>query len=265
MGQSVGPPIAQPMNHHMQTPSSATSRTAVGSFSDAAQSPLGPAPMGQNFSSGPGPVPVIPAAQRPSSRGQHERSFSHSSGYSQSNMAPPPQQQYPTRNSVQMAPAGQTAIPNSRFNTSNTGAPGPPQLGALSFQGPQQPSQPQQPPPPSHQQAQLPPLQGPSNPLMQNPPANRPGSKGQSQPPAPQLAPSKPVFGISLGRLYERDNMAVPMVVYQCIQAVDLFGLNVEGIYRLSGSLPHVNRLKAMFDTGEASIPLLGPVGPCGC
>ncbi|KAL3955048.1 hypothetical protein ACCO45_010611 [Purpureocillium lilacinum] len=38
------------------------------------------------------------------------------------------------------------------------------------------------------------------------------------------------------------------MVVYQCIQAVDLFGLGVEGIYRQSGSLNHINKLKGMFD-----------------
>jgi hypothetical protein len=41
------------------------------------------------------------------------------------------------------------------------------------------------------------------------------------------------------------------MVVYQCIQAVDLFGLEVEGIYRLSGTQSHVNRIKAMFDNGK--------------
>jgi len=64
------------------------------------------------------------------------------------------------------------------------------------------------------------------------------------------MAPSRPVFGVSLSRLYERDSLAVPMVVYQCIQAVDLFGLGVEGIYRLSGSVPHVNKLKTLFDTG---------------
>jgi hypothetical protein len=40
------------------------------------------------------------------------------------------------------------------------------------------------------------------------------------------------------------------MVVHQCIQAVDLFGLAVEGIYRLSGSATHVNKLKNLFDTG---------------
>jgi hypothetical protein len=41
--------------------------------------------------------------------------------------------------------------------------------------------------------------------------------------------------------------------VYQCIQAVDLFGLGVEGIYRLSGSVPHVNKLKTLFDTDSGS------------
>ena len=69
--------------------------------------------------------------------------------------------------------------------------------------------------------------------------------------------PSQPVFGVSLAKLYERDGLAVPMVVYQCIQAVDLFGLNVEGIYRLSASAPNVSKLQAMFDNA-------GPTGPGG-
>jgi hypothetical protein len=41
------------------------------------------------------------------------------------------------------------------------------------------------------------------------------------------------------------------MIVSQCIQAVDLFGLDVEGIYRTSGSAPHIMEMKAMFDNGE--------------
>jgi hypothetical protein len=65
------------------------------------------------------------------------------------------------------------------------------------------------------------------------------------------LLPLKPVFGMTLGQLFERDSSAVPMVVYQCIQAVDLYGLEVEGIYRSSGTGSHVNKLKAMFDNGE--------------
>lgn len=40
------------------------------------------------------------------------------------------------------------------------------------------------------------------------------------------------------------------MVLYQCIQAADLYGLALEGIYRQSGSMNHIQRLKNMFDTG---------------
>lgn len=66
----------------------------------------------------------------------------------------------------------------------------------------------------------------------------------------PELPPLKPVFGVSLDDLYRRDGTAIPMVVYQCIQAVELFGLNVEGIYRLSGNATHIARMKALFDNG---------------
>ena len=66
--------------------------------------------------------------------------------------------------------------------------------------------------------------------------------------------PSRPVFGVSLDDLLRRDGSAIPLVVYQCLQAVDLFGLEVEGIYRLSGSTAHVAKLRAMFDNGKAQI-----------
>lgn len=185
----------------------------------------------------------MPAAQgqRPSSG--HERSFSTNSGpgYSQNTM---PSQAQSNRNSIQQ-------IPNSRFNTvGSTGLQGAPQLGALPFQT--QPTPASQPP---QQQMQMPGPQLVANPLMSHPPGQqRPGSSGMGQmrnQSPPRMA--KPVFGVSLQRLYDRDALAVPMVVYQCIQAVDLFGLGVEGIYRVSGSQPHVNKLKGMFDTGMFS------------
>ena len=77
---------------------------------------------------------------------------------------------------------------------------------------------------------------------------NSPPPQAGAGPGAP--APLNPVFGIPLSRLYERDGLAVPLAVYQCIQAVDLFGLGVEGIYRQSGSMAHIQKLKHMFDTG---------------
>jgi len=41
------------------------------------------------------------------------------------------------------------------------------------------------------------------------------------------------------------------MVVYQCIQAVDLFGLEIEGIYRSSGTASHAAQIKAIFNNGK--------------
>jgi hypothetical protein len=97
-------------------------------------------------------------------------------------------------------------------------------------------------------QLQTLPFQTAANPPQQYPqlpvPSYSPTSTGN-------LPPLKPVFGVSLDELFERDNSAVPMVVYQCIQAVDLFGLEVEGIYRLSGTASHITKLKAMFDNGQ--------------
>lgn len=189
-----------------------------------------------------GAIPLLGGP--PPSQPQHERSFSHGSTANQGNGPASQQFRGPTPQPQQQ----QTQPPNSRFNGSfsSAGTSGPPQLGALPFQNPQaQQSQ-------SSSFAPLPSQQGSSSSSapQQHPSMVPPQAHRQSPPAAPQLAPPRPVFGVNLTRLYERDGLAVPMVVYQCMQAVDLFGLNLEGIYRLSGSVPHVNKLKNLFDTG---------------
>jgi hypothetical protein len=152
----------------------------------------------------------------------HERSFS-SQGQ--------PLQQY---NSGSMGSMGSTAKEppsHGSYNTGSITSSSPPQISSLPFQTSPtlQPSFPQQQvAPPTHSQ----------------PPAT---SNGVGYLPPPL----KPVFGISLDQLFERDSSAVPMVVYQCIQAVDLFGLEVEGIYRLSGTASHITKIRAMFDNGK--------------
>ncbi|RYP32772.1 hypothetical protein DL767_005020 [Monosporascus sp. MG133] len=148
------------------------------------------------------------------------------------------QQPYNVRNSTQIAPT-QSRFDGGMGGSINTQS-GPPQLGALPFQ-----------------------TQSPStdSPLQINDPTP-PMFPGQQlieypmrsvSPPSTVGPRNKQVFGIPLMRLYERDSLAVPMVVYQCIQAVDLYGLAVEGIYRLSGSATHVNKLKNLFDTDSES------------
>jgi hypothetical protein len=119
-----------------------------------------------------------------------------------------------------------------------------------------------QPPP----QQQIPPAQAPQHtnapysPTAQNPysqPDYPRGPAGQAT--AQQSSgvlynnsqpPLNPVFGLTLEDLFRRDGSPVPMVVYQCIQAVDLFGLEVEGIYRIPGTSSHIQQMKALFDSG---------------
>ncbi|KAF2969001.1 hypothetical protein GQX73_g4563 [Xylaria multiplex] len=194
---------------------------------------MGQGSPAQNFA-----PPSASAGQRPSSGLGHERSYSHGAMLTQSNMQP--QSTYNSaRNSTHALPQ------QSRFNGSVssplTSQSGPPQLGALPFQT--------QPP-----RAQSP-QQGGSSGFAGPPPPQELAARSAS-PPKMYGNPSaggKQVFGVSLARLYERDQFAVPMVVHQCIQAVDLYGLAVEGIYRLSGSSMHVNKLKNLFDTDQES------------
>ncbi|KAJ0422111.1 hypothetical protein BJY00DRAFT_311509 [Aspergillus carlsbadensis] len=100
----------------------------------------------------------------------------------------------------------------------------------------------------------------PPEPQFSPPP---PVQKGPYPPPGngypPSLPPLKPVFGISLDELYARDGTAVPMIVYQCFQAVELFGLEVEGIYRLSGSANHISQMKALFDNDSSQVDFTNP------
>ncbi|KAM3068249.1 Rho GTPase-activating protein [Clarireedia jacksonii] len=187
---------------------------------------------------GPAPVSIPPQSSHqshmsqpfnqiaPQSNSQHERSLSHGPSLSQ-HMGPPLVHEGPPANTTTDLSAWSPRID------------GPPQISTLPFQPQSQIEAPvQQTPtsssglysPPSHMQASVP-------------------SAGPAA--ATHLAPLKPVFGLSLDDLFERDGSAVPMIVYQCIQAVDLFGLEVEGIYRLSGTASHITKIKAMFDNGK--------------
>ena len=75
----------------------------------------------------------------------------------------------------------------------------------------------------------------------------------------PQLQPYNRVFGMTLDELFRRDESAVPLVVYQCIQAIDLFGLDSEGIYRISGNSNHISQLRAQFDHDSSKIDFRDP------
>ncbi|KAL1613070.1 Rho GTPase-activating protein [Paraconiothyrium brasiliense] len=76
---------------------------------------------------------------------------------------------------------------------------------------------------------------------------------------SPVGPPSNPVFGVTLDQLFARDGSPVPLVVYQCIQAVDLYGLEVEGIYRIPGTSSHIQHMKALFDSDATQVDFRNP------
>jgi hypothetical protein len=89
---------------------------------------------------------------------------------------------------------------------------------------------------------------------------NSEGNNHQDEQRVPPFAPEFPLpgnrpkasyFGVSLDEMYQRDKSPVPEIVYQCVQAVDLFGLDVEGIYRISGSAAHILEMEAMFENSR--------------
>lgn len=47
-----------------------------------------------------------------------------------------------------------------------------------------------------------------------------------------------------------RDGVEVPTVVTKCCEMVEKYGMDIQGIYRLSGTVTKVARLKELMDRG---------------
>ncbi|RQM06684.1 hypothetical protein DH86_00001327 [Scytalidium sp. 3C] len=218
----------QQQQQQQQPPQQGTTSPQQRQTEDSFASRQGPPPAASNVQSSHQPTLSQGFSQQPlPALQQHERTFSQSSAS--------PAQQYNSASINQPQRAPGAPIPN--YPSSSVTSAGPPQLQTLPFQTPQNPPQ-------SFG------LQSPSsNAYTQSPVAVNTG----------HLPPLKPVFGLSLDHLFERDGSAVPMTVYQCIQAVDLFGLEVEGIYRLSGTASHISKLKAMFDNDASKVDFRNP------
>ncbi len=165
---------------------------------------------------------------------------------------PMPNQQAPTFN-----PSGQTSQPGLLQGQNSSQAPAPPSAptGFGSNTAPQNgmsrsPQDQNFPSMGANGPPQLPPAQT-ATPLYSQLPTPIGMGALQNNNSSTSLPALRPVFGLSLEDLLKRDGSAIPLVVYQCIQAVDLYGLEVEGIYRLSGSSAHVSKLRSIFDNGR--------------
>lgn len=181
---------------------------------------------------------------------------------------PPPSgyQQPPPSNSMQSPTYGSSAAPQLSYNpnadgtrdgfssTFGSGAAAPPypmHTNDRSLSGPTG-SYPQQQTMGSMPSPAPAPMPAPTRQFSSQTPAS-PSNNAHS------LPALRPVFGVSLDDLFARDQTAVPMLVIQCILAVDTFGLDVEGIYRLSGTASHIQTLKSQFDHNAATIDFRNP------
>ena len=81
--------------------------------------------------------------------------------------------------------------------------------------------------------------------------------------PYPQSSPSRtsdvgrglPTFGVYLAEQMLRDGVELPKVVEKCCTAIAQNGLEVVGIYRLSGTTSKIQKLKQALDRGSSNAP----------
>lgn len=70
---------------------------------------------------------------------------------------------------------------------------------------------------------------------------------------------AQPTFGVSIEEVIQYagiDN--VPLVVKRCIDVIESYGLDIEGIYRTSGNKTTVQQLKESIDSNFANYLLIG-------
>lgn len=82
--------------------------------------------------------------------------------------------------------------------------------------------------------------------------------------PAPQLQNSvadvpivdrgMPTFGVDLAEQMTRDNVDIPRVMHKCCEAIEKWGLESKGIYRLSGTHSKIQKLKERLDRGQSFV-----------
>ncbi|OWZ38970.1 GTPase activating protein [Cryptococcus neoformans Tu259-1] len=64
-------------------------------------------------------------------------------------------------------------------------------------------------------------------------------------------------FGVDLGEQLLRDGAVVPKIVEKCTQAIEMYGLESVGVYRLSGTTSRVQALKAALDKDVDAVDIL--------
>ncbi|KAF9181605.1 hypothetical protein BGZ51_005297 [Haplosporangium sp. Z 767] len=66
----------------------------------------------------------------------------------------------------------------------------------------------------------------------------------------------RPIFGCDLAEQLIRDEADLPEIVVKCTEAIERFGMDVKGIYRVSGIQSATSRLRSAFDRDCSAVDL---------
>ncbi|KAF9430731.1 hypothetical protein BGZ94_004500 [Podila epigama] len=66
----------------------------------------------------------------------------------------------------------------------------------------------------------------------------------------------RPIFGVDLAEQLIRDETDLPEIVIKCTEAIERYGMDTQGIYRVSGVTSVTNRLRAAFDRDCSAVDL---------
>lgn len=58
-------------------------------------------------------------------------------------------------------------------------------------------------------------------------------------------------FGVELGEQMDRDNVDIPKVLQKCVETIETYGMDSQGLYRLSGTTSRIQRLRAKMEKGQ--------------
>ena len=77
-------------------------------------------------------------------------------------------------------------------------------------------------------------------------PNSYPQQRAQPQP----VDPGRPTFGIDLAEQMNRDNVEVPPIMEKCCEAIEKYGIGMQGIYRVNGTVTKAAKLREKLDRG---------------
>ncbi|GJJ73211.1 Rho GTPase-activating protein RGD1 [Entomortierella parvispora] len=73
---------------------------------------------------------------------------------------------------------------------------------------------------------------------------------------AQSIVNPRPIFGCDLAEQLNRDERELPEILVKCSMAIEQFGIDSKGIYRVSGITSATNRLRSSFDRDCAAVDL---------